>query len=365
VDVRISVPRWLHKQPVNFPLVPLSSVEDLMPHKLSVAVASALGLGVSAFGDDAEQLVPIRRWAVRRVSYAADLVMRDPRLSVMGCLSLDRRHGGKFSAFGNPISTAQWQSDALRVQLYAKSLEIKSHKADGESERNALELLAERAKHVLRYEVTFRKARAIRDLLGINAKMPTLAFMCDPLISAWVLTREAVRLRLDDDYEGLKTTTFPGRVRDVGATLREAQTRMAAGEELLPRRQSLTPKRVWDLAAAHFLLSAYTLDETAAMSGKSLSALREMEADLRSLGAPPDGTLVGSQRDAIAEFTDKLEPHTIKQYPPDLSHWRNADAFVIPPWSDAPSQHEDCAATPSVPVDEEWSNELRWAIEDV
>ena len=336
-SVRISVPRWIHSSHVNFPLASIRSADDLGLNQLACEVGAALGVHLSSIGTDGIKRFPVNTWPVIRVSFAVDLVVRDPLASMHAYRGIDRRHPGRFTTFGIPTSMVEWSSRSLRVKFYAKGLEIQSHRPKGAEEAELRQGLSERARRVLRFEVSFLEVRSLRAFLCLeNKSLPSLAFICDPRIGAWALTREAVRLRLGDDYSTIKTTSVPERVRHVGAVLLERQAALAASEGKLSvgRRKTITPGRLWDLAATHVLASGFTLDELVRMSGRSRSAMAELVAELRDLGIPPDLGAAGSVGAAVEEISDQLLPHLLSEFPPDLTNWRVRDAFVHPPWEE-------------------------------
>jgi hypothetical protein len=110
---------------------------------------------------------------------------------------------------------------------------------------------------------------------------------------------------------------------------------MAEGARVLGRRKTLTQARVWDLAAAYFLLSGYRLDEITKLSGRSPSALAELLAELREVGVPPDGSPGGTRGAALNEIAEAMAPYLLEQYPPNLDHWRGAGKIrsVEAPWA--------------------------------
>jgi hypothetical protein len=329
VSLRISVPRWVGGYAVNYPLIPIRSVEDLRPDYLALELARALHLGI-LLSREAGERFPLASWAVIRSSHAIDLEVRDPIQSIFGLMGLRRRYEGKFNCFGSPISTVQWSSRALRVKFYCKGRELGSRRVRREAAEDLLSL-AERARNVLRFEVSFLQVRGLRNLFALtDTRLPNFAVMCDPRVNAWILTREADRLRLLDDQDD-KRVLFPARVRDVTTKLLEAQRELAAGGVTLGRRKSLTPERLWDLAATFFLASGYRLDELSAITGRSMSALAELVTDLRTLGIPPDGSPGGTMGSAVAEVADRLKPHLLEMYPPNLRDWRSR-ALAEAPW---------------------------------
>lgn len=339
VTVRISVPRLASSWPqrVNFPLVPLRSVEDLGPDCIALEVSKALHLG-PLLQDEIQERLPLREWAVIRSSHAVDLNVPDPLKCLMGCLGLQRRHEGQRTLFGSPISTVQWASRPLRVKLYAKGLELRSRVRRARSDEAARELehRAEEAERVLRLEVSFLQVRSLRGLLGWDAPfLPTLSLMCDPLIDRWVITREADRLRLcDEQADEDPRVFFPGRVRNVGTRLLQVQRDLADGGCTMGRRKTLTPARLWDLAAAFFLLSGYKVHELASMSGRSPSALAEMQAELRELGIAPDASFSGTAAASVSEIMKGLRPYILWDGFPNFSHWKGRVGRVEAPWAE-------------------------------
>jgi len=345
VTVRISVPRWLHGHPVNFPLRPIAGVEALRLDRLAQEVAGALGLRLSSIGDEARRRLPLDRWAVIRASFAADLLVRDPVRSVEGAIGIDRRHGGRRQLFGRPLSTIQWSSRSLRSKLYSKELEIRSHRRSDPAEANVLRQLAEQATRVLRFEVSFLQVRALRLLFKKPALLPTLSLMCDPFVSAFVLEREAIRLRLDEDPHAIENESFGARVRRIVAVLDQAQRDLASGGQTLGRRRSLSDQRKCDLILSHILGSGLvTPAAVAAFWGVSESAVRELFSELRELQIPPDASPAATLGVTCRDIWDALVPHlpTDEARERNLEHRRGrGDNFVAAPWAVQPLDDND------------------------
>ncbi len=103
--IRISVPRLLNHNTVNFPLVSISGVDDLRPSWIT-REASIVLLGFP--------VPPVATLPVTRVSYAADVRVSDPALYIRALSALRRRHGGTRTTWGAPMpSTIQWASKSL------------------------------------------------------------------------------------------------------------------------------------------------------------------------------------------------------------------------------------------------------------
>ncbi len=337
VSVRLSVPRWLHDHPVNYPLMPIDNVEQLGLRRLRQGIAQTLHLPTSAVGSELAVRFPVERWAVIRSSHAVDLHVSDPLRVAHGCLGIQRRYRSRIDTHGSPTtSTIAWYTKSLSAKFYVKGLELQSHlKAKkNAADRTRIEQLVEHAKHSLRFEVTLRQAQGLRRLFGtrIGDHLPTLALMCDPRIDGWVLAREAYRLRLGDPQSGADRTLFASHVREVVGKLREGQSRLSAGDLTLGRRKTLTPQRLNDLIALYFVASAYPINEAAELTGKSVSAVREALGELRRLGVPPDASPFSTMGAAITEIAQALSPYLPDTFPPDLPDFDPAVAFVTPPW---------------------------------
>jgi hypothetical protein len=346
VTARVSVPRWLHANPVNFPLVGTRSVEQLRPHRISQEIAQALGLRLSSLGTELDDHLPIRRWSVIRASYAVDLEVKDPVRVVQGCMGIQRRNSGLFKCFGRPrITTAEWSSRGLSSKVYAKGPELASRRSVNETTNETVNALAEDAEHVLRFEVTFKQVNAIRSLFGRGLRgglLPTFSLMCDPRIEAWVLTREAVRLRLNEHYDGLERTTLPLHVRHVVNSLKATQAEIADGSRTLGRRKcKLTQERFNRLVSTYIYASAFSVPEVADLLDCSVSTVRELVSELREAGVPPDASPFTTLGAAVQELVEQLEPHLLNEYPPDLTDWRGRGAFVPAPWSETPIDEND------------------------
>src|ERR1039458_9658255 len=172
--VRISVPRWVASQHVNYPLVPIQGVDDLRPREISAHALAALGVAIPS-DVDPETYFPVRTAAVTRVSYAADLRVSDPIQVIAGCTGLSRRNPASFTSWGSPPSTIQWASKSLGVKMYSKGLELATHRMKHEGDMAHLNSLIASASKVMRFEVSFRRVRALRDFIGIgNDRLPSL-----------------------------------------------------------------------------------------------------------------------------------------------------------------------------------------------
>jgi len=378
VTLRISVPRWLAGHPVNFPLVPIASVEDLRPHQLARELAQALG--VREAGDDLDELLPVRRMPVIRVSYALDLRFDDPVRIVQGLMGVERRNGGLFKPFGRPrITTVEWASKTLSAKFYAKGIQLltERRRSRNETTNAVIEELASQAENVLRFEVTMKQVKAVRGLFGtrpgtrtpmLGTMLPTVALMCDPRIDGWVLTREAIRSRLNERYEGLDRVTFPVHVRHVVGRLRTAQASLAAGGRTLGRRGVLTPERVTRLFLTYVYASGFEVAEVADLLGLSVSSVRELVRELRELGIPPDGSPFATLGAAVRELAEQLDPHMLANIPPNLRDWNVRAAFVPGLWDEPVEEHDAVEDDPAEDVDVAGIDELLdedSAVEDV
>jgi hypothetical protein len=262
VTLRISGPRWIRGTAYNYPLAPLQSVDDLRPRDLARELAAALSVRVSFIGNDVERRFPVRIWPVLRVAYACDLHVIDPLTTIAGCRVLRRRHQARVQTFGLPVSTLQWASRHLRVQLYAKAVELESRRrTTAEAERAELDALVKHAQHVLRFEVTLLGARAIRDLLWLrDGSLPPLQVMCDPVIAQWAITTQVDRLRLRECDDAPSIANLADRSRQLRARL-DHEFRCPSGRLLRTKR--LTRARMERLAIVYFLGCGHRLQRSA------------------------------------------------------------------------------------------------------
>lgn len=335
VTMRLSVPRLLNGNPVNYPLVPITDVEHLGLARLRRELATGLRLA-SARPGELERRLPIENWPVIRCTFAVDLRVSDPLKCIQGCMGIRRSHSARFDCHGaQRISTAAWYSKPLAAKFYCKANELRAHKLARDDDRAALERLAVDAERVLRFEVTFRQVAGLRRLFGpqcVGGLLPSLAIVCDPRIDGWVLAREAARLRLYEPLAGGDRTMFSSHVRQVVGALLEEQRRLARHERTLGRRKTLTSERLNDLVATYFLAAAYNVAEVAQLKGKSVSSVREQISDLRALGVPPDASPFSTMAESVREIAEALRPHLPESFPPRLEDWTERSAFVLPPW---------------------------------
>lgn len=276
VTCRISVPRWVGDQVVNFPLVPIKAVDDLRPSDVASHVIAALGATIPC-GADPEKYFPIRGAAVTRVSYAVDISVSDPLQIISGCAGLPRRNPATFTSWGMPPETIQWRSRSLGAKFYAKGLELQ-HQVKNDGDTRQLNGLVAAAKRIVRFEVSFRSVRSLRDLFGLSdARLPNLALMCGPQVDRYALGREATRLRLYDSYSISESKSYASIVRRVATVLREAQAQLESGDlDRLGRRRTLTADRIWDLGAAFFWLAGFGPGDLSSWTGRSRATLDEL-----------------------------------------------------------------------------------------
>ncbi len=228
--------------------------------------------------------------------------------------------------------------DTLRVKFYDKGLELSSKsRCKGASGRTTCP-----TEDVLRFEVSILRAAAIRDAIGDvlqvrpeGSLLPCLALCCEPAISARILGREVARLRLDEDtiMAAGQVESLADRVRFVVASLRIRQRALQGeGAEPLGRRRSLTPARLYDMAAVHMLACAYGPAEIAAITGKSRSAVDDIISDLHATGIAPNASDLGSAPRLLDHLCRLLAPHYVDV--PFTRQWTPDSAFVDAPWAD-------------------------------
>jgi hypothetical protein len=285
---------------------------------------------VSFIGDDVERRFPVCIWPVLRVAYACDLHVVDPLATIAGCRDLRRRHQARVQTFGLPTSTLQWASRHLRVQLYAKAVELESRRrTTADADRTVLDALVKDAQHVLRFEVTLLGARASRDLLWMRGgNLPSLQVMCDPLIARWAITSQVDRLRLRESDGAPSVANLAERSRQLRARL-DHEFRCPSGRLLRTKR--LTRARLKQLALVYFLGCGHRPAEVARFLDVSASAISDALRDLEALGLPPDGTRDGNLGDAVREVLEQIEPHLLDGFP-NLRHWAGRTPTVAPPW---------------------------------
>lgn len=331
VTVRISVPRWLRVAPHNYPLHPITGVDALRPKDIARELALALSSRVTFVGSCLEQRLPIRIWPVLRVAYACDLHVADPLATLAGCRALRRRHQGRVQTFGFPTSTLQWASKHLRVQLYAKAVELENRQRTTlPEERPALNRLVEHARHVLRFEVTLLGVRAVRNLLWVeDGRLPTLQLMCDPPIACLAVSRQVDRLRLRETGDAPSAASLGTRARQLRAHL---QHEFAYPSGRLLRTKKLTQPRLERLVLVYFLACGHRPAEVASFLGLSGSAVSDALRDLEALGLQPDGSSEGNLGDAVREVLEQLEPHLLDSFP-ELDHWAGRTTLVGAPWA--------------------------------
>jgi hypothetical protein len=220
------------------------------------------------------------------------------------------------------------------VKLYSKGLELSTHRAKCDEERALLNELVASASKTVRFEVSFRRVRALRDFIGIrNDRIPNLALMCDPRIDRYALGREAHRLRLYESYTATESGCYASTVRHVAAVLQSAQARLANGDlGQVGRRKTLTEDRIWDLGAAFFWLSGFGAADLASWSGRSKATLAELRAELRELGIPPNESPTGGLGPSANELAGQLLPFIDLEHP-DISDWRVSNGTACAPWA--------------------------------
>jgi len=317
---------------VNYPLVPIETVDDLRPRDVAAHAIAALGATIPT-GADPKTYFPVRGAAVTRVSYAIDLNVSDPLKIITGCAALARRNPATFTSWGMPPETIQWASKSLGSKFYAKGLELK-HRAKNDDDKRRLGGLIACAERAVRFEVSFRGVRALRDLFGLSdTRLPNLAIVCDPHVARYALGREATRLRLYDAYSFCESHNYGAIVRHVVATLRNAQARLAKGElNGIGRRKTLTDARLWDLCAAFFLFSGFTPNALSSWTGRSRASLDELRSELRQLGIPPDRSISGGLGEAATEVAELLRQYVDFDFQNEKA-WTTSTAAATAPWS--------------------------------
>ncbi len=353
VTVRLSVPKWLSQSRLcNYPLVPIRGVEDLRVRAIQSELARAFGLRLSAIGTDFDDNFPIRRWVVTRVCFAWDIPITDPCCVINACESLQRRWPGTPKRYGQPTETLQWgektKAPFHTVTLYAKGIELakEARRLRDPADRETVRRIAEGALGVVRFEVGFHRVRPLREWMDLpSGQLVTLAFMCDPRVGRWALTREAQRLRLDEEYASDAAGPLSVQVRHVVGVVTERRRRLeATGSERVGRRASITSGRMEQLMVSYFLLSGYTPGEAASILERSASALRDLQSDLREMGLHPDRNL-GGLGIAVAQLQAGLAPYLLADIPPRFEPWetRRDEVYAVPPWVEgqAPDGDDD------------------------
>jgi hypothetical protein len=344
IEVRLSVPRWLNRQKlVNYPIPQILTVSDLKLPLLARTIASALGVRISAVGDDWVSALPLHRWAVVHVSYTADLPSSDPGVVLGGLQGIRRSHGAKVNAVGNVTESLRWKASGVTTRFYDKGAEIRSHWRKHPEHRELLDTLAMHASRRIRFEVAVTGAKAIRTLLRKvlrfpRTSLPTLSFMCRPEVAAFAWRREVDRLGLWVHHTPTSAETFGGRARRVGLSV-DALRKSVTKQNQFRKRQSMTKARVRDLIVAHFLLSGMRTKEVANIVGWSEGKVFDLLADLKEGGLLPDSSPSGGLAEAANAIVNALAPYLLA--PERVAPAAMADlarsipgAFTFPPWVD-------------------------------
>lgn len=344
--LRVSVPRWVAGSPCNFPLVPLGGVDDIEPNALAKEVARAFRLPVGELTQDLERHVNLCMWAVTRVDFAVDLRVADPLLTLSGCRGFRRRHQGQVASWGNPVTTVQWASKQVCVQVYSKAAELRARSRSASA--SISDDLFEQAEKVVRFEVRLRRVRAIRDLFGLVSGLPVLRLVAHPTIASHAITHQIDRLRVYESYRAPVAGTVSQRARLIRSRLAEE---IAHPSGALTRRSRLTPRRARTLAAVYFLASGNKGSEVADLLGVSPSSVSDALRDLEALGLAPDTSDTGNVGNAASEIFDQLEPYLLGEYPDYRTELSGKDVVVDPPWAHLLDDQENASVEDSNDAD--------------
>lgn len=385
IEIRLSVPRWLNAQKlVNYPIPQIRTVHDIKLPQLARKIASALGIRVSAIGNDWINLLPLHRWAVVHISYTADLRVPNPGQVLGGLQGLRRSHGAKVNAVGgNTVESLRWKASGVTARFYDKAEEIRAQWRKHPERRELLDMLAMHASRVVRFEVAITGAKAIRALFKKvlhfpRTSLPTLGFMCRPEIAALAWRREVDRLGLWAHHTSTTAETFGGRARQVGLKV-DALRKSVTKENPFRGRKSMKKERVRDLILAHMLLSGMRTKEVISLTGWSESKLFDLLADLKEAGLLPDSSPSGGLADAANAIVNALAPHLLisTMVSPEAIFTLASStpgAFITPPWADGETllegdgtEGEDTPEEGAVPLDvgaSDWEDVVDWNASD-
>jgi hypothetical protein len=190
----------------NFPLHDFATIDDMNLADTSVAVLGLLG--VPCGGLDPVRRLGLPSWIVRRVAYTADVHMEEAEAFIGEVAAVPRKRHTEVHTWGragHSAHAAQWEASGVRVQFYKKDLQLRQRlkklrtgdDALLRAPRTHLEQVAEKARNVVRLEVTLNNLRAIRTALHFEAPAtPTFRLMALRATGDYIFGRELSRLRL-------------------------------------------------------------------------------------------------------------------------------------------------------------------------
>lgn len=183
----------------NFPLCSSPWELDLDP--ISREILAVLGVYCGE-RESAAAKAGLLDAGVKKIAYAFDASTDDGEETVLALTRLRRRHARQAQTFyrpGEPAHAFQYEANDRRLMFYRKDEEIKArirplrgrHREYGQLAKKVRDELAERARDVVRVELTLKNTKAVRAVWGLaGGRLPTLQFMLRQEVGAYLLDRE-------------------------------------------------------------------------------------------------------------------------------------------------------------------------------
>jgi hypothetical protein len=336
VEIKLSIPRLANGHPCNYPLRPLDDVA--LGRTVSPVLNILFGHPPEQTRGSAERWAKslLTGWGVRRIAFAIDVhVQTIP--AVLDALIARSRRGNRPNRWNHPTTGLQWDGENVRLQLYDKRAEIlgkirqlKRQQADFAPPSAELRnCLADRAHSLVRFEVTLKNARAVRDLAALPAgRLPNLRWIGRDEVGAYVLGTEAAKLKLVelaalDDVEGTDAVAL---ARELGA----AAKRSPSGR----RGRPLSGTTIAALGFLHILRGTMSDEDIQHTLGLSARAFDDRRRELERMNLPCLGSADPSGHTHLRRFARILVDRFVDipespGFPPT-----EPDDVVVMPWAD-------------------------------